>query len=152
MTFVDVSRVTRLARMRPRIAFAARMCLWVCWLSVQLRAHSARTLVQSGMLERRLPATLPPARDAVRITRRVCRLRLFRLPLFPKICLRESLALYGVLSRLQHPVQLHIGIRKDGAALSGHSWITCSDCSLAPVEDRSSFKVLYSSPLNAARR
>ena len=83
---------------------------------------------------------------AVQIVVRMCRLGIFHLPLFPQTCLRQSLALYRVLTRMGYPVEIHFGIRKDGEDLQGHSWVTIEG---KPVADRTRmdvFKAVYSYP------
>jgi Transglutaminase-like superfamily len=50
--------------------------------------------------------------QAVRIVRRMCRLRCVRGPWFPRACLRQALALYATLTRLGYPVAIHVGVSK----------------------------------------
>src|SRR5262249_40074529 len=54
---------------------------------------------------------------AFSIVLRVSELRIFELPLFPKACMRRSLALYYALRRLAHEVEIHSCVRKDRAGL-----------------------------------
>ena len=68
---------------------------------------------------------------AVRTVVRVCQARLFRLPIFPRACLRQALALYYVLTALGYPATIHFGARKGDEALHGHSWVTIRGMSVA---------------------
>ena len=82
----------------------------------------------------------------VSIVARLCRLRMFRLPWFPRACLRQSLALYRVLTRMGYPVEIHFGIHKDGEILQGHSWVTLQGRSIADENPTEVFKLVYSYP------
>jgi hypothetical protein len=62
--------------------------------------------------------------DAVRLVVWLCRLRLFREPVFPHACLRQALTLYYVLTQLGYAVEIHFGIRKEHDILYGHGWVT----------------------------
>ena len=65
---------------------------------------------------------------------------------FPRPCLRQSLTLYRVLTRMGYPVEIHFGVRKAGDDLQGHSWVTIEG---KPVADRTRmdvFKAVYSYP------
>jgi hypothetical protein len=84
--------------------------------------------------------------ETIRVIRRVCRLPLFQLPGFPRPCLRESLALFRVLTRLGYPARFHIGVRKVGEQLWGHSWITCHGRPLCRADQDCLFWTLYSYP------
>jgi hypothetical protein len=84
--------------------------------------------------------------QAVRMVVRVCRLKLFRLPLFPRACLRQSLALYYALARLGYPVQIHFGVQKKGKRLYGHSWVTLHGRPVAEKARIEVFKAVYSYP------
>ena len=79
--------------------WAVRLGLWLCWLPLLLRLYPLPTL-----LHRLTPAkghrTRPAPVEMERIVRlvvRLCHLRLFRPPLFPRACLRQALTLYVVL-------------------------------------------------------
>jgi len=77
---------------------------------------------------------------------RVCHLRLFRVSLFPRACLRQSLALYYLLSRLGYAVTIHFGVRKEEDILQGHSWVTVQGTPLAEHTPVEIFHVVYSYP------
>ena len=80
----------------------------------------------------------------------VCQFRLFRFPLFPRACLRQSLTMYRVLTAMGYPVMIHFGVRKQGAAFVGHSWVTLNG---RPLAERGSpeFTAVYSYPLPTDR-
>jgi hypothetical protein len=46
-----------------------------------------------------------------------------RYHLIPMTCLRRSLAMQKLLARQGIPVDLRIGVRKDGGKLSAHAWL-----------------------------
>jgi transglutaminase superfamily protein len=109
--------------------------VWLCGLPIRMRVHSL-----PGLLQRLTPAPRrAPRQDplnmeqAVRLVRRMCRLRCVRGPLFPQACLRQALTLYHLLSRLSYPVAIHFGVYKVGEALCGQSWVTVDG---QPVAER----------------
>jgi hypothetical protein len=71
--------------------------------------------------------------EAVRIVRRLSRRRAFTVSPGGGPCLRQALALYFVLAREGHPARIHLGVRKDGAKLLAHSWVTLAG---KPVGER----------------
>jgi hypothetical protein len=81
----------------------------------------------------------------------LCHLRVFRLPRFPRACLRQSMALYRVLTRRGYPVEIHFGIHKDRDVLQGHSWVTLDGRSIADGTQTEAFKRVYSYPANSIR-
>jgi hypothetical protein len=76
----------------------------------------------------------------------LCRLPIFRLPLFPRPCLRQSLALYYVLSRSGYTVTIHFGVRKEEHVLQGHSWVTVQEIPVAEHTPVGAFHVVYTYP------
>jgi hypothetical protein len=82
--------------------------------------------------------------QAVSIVVWVCRWRVFRLPIFPKPCLRQSLALYRTLSRMGHRAEIHFGVNKKGQTLYGHSWVTLQGQLVAESSGPEVFKSVYS--------
>jgi hypothetical protein len=76
----------------------------------------------------------------------LCRLPLFRAPLFPRACLRQSLALYYALSRRGYAVTIHFGVRKDEDVLQGHSWVTVQGRPVAEHTPVEAFHVVYAYP------
>jgi hypothetical protein len=83
---------------------------------------------------------------AVQIVARICRMRLFQQPVFPRPCLRRALALYSVLSRMGYPVEIHFGVRRDGRDLHGHSWVTLKGEPLGERTPEEPFRAIYSYP------
>jgi hypothetical protein len=77
---------------------------------------------------------------------RVARLRAFSLPIFPRHCLREALALYHVLTDAGHPVRFCVGVSGTAERLVAHSWVTLHGRPVLPVDRNGSFRVLYSYP------
>jgi hypothetical protein len=82
----------------------------------------------------------------VRLVVRVCHLRCFRPPLFPRACLRQALALYYMLRRLGYPAAIHFGIHKAEEALHGHSWVTVQGQIVAESMPVEAFHEVYSYP------
>jgi len=82
----------------------------------------------------------------VRLVVRVCRLRCFRPPLFPRACLRQALALYYTLRRMGYPVAIHFGVHKAEEALHGHSWVTVQGQVVAESMSVEVFHEVYSYP------
>ena len=128
--------------------FALRLCIWLCLLPIFLRFRPLPQLLKSQRLVRRRVKGKSPAEmdRAVRMTVRLSHLRVFRLPRFPRACLRQSLALYRVLNRMGYPVQIHFGIHKDGDHLQGHSWVTLDGRSIAERTQTEAFELVYSYP------
>ena len=140
-------RVVRQFKRRAyRYLFALRVGVWLCWLPISLRRQHLHMLLRHAGNARHAGWPALDMADAVGVVRRVCHLPLFRPPLFPRACLRESLALFCILTRLGYPVCFHIGVRWETTALSGHSWITHQGRSLNGADDRSSFATIYSYP------
>jgi hypothetical protein len=125
---------------------ALRLGVWLCWLPIALRRVPLPELLKRFTRVQRPPNTKTPwdVDRAVTIVSRLCAMPLFGLPIFPKPCLRQSLALYRVLTHMGYPVEIHFGVRKQGKELAGHSWVTLQG---HPVAERSSlehFKPVYS--------
>ena len=95
---------------------AARVGLFLCSLPLRVRRQALPILLErlasSARAIDRLPRLDPDG------SRRSCGESagsgVFGLPVFPKSCLRQSLALFRFLSRMGHPVEIHFGVRKDG--------------------------------------
>jgi hypothetical protein len=84
---------------------------------------------------------------AIRVVQHVCALRVFTGSVFPRPCLRESLALYYVLRSLGYPVRIHVGVRKDGSSLAAHSWVTLYGKPVGGPRCDVVFRTLYSYPV-----
>lgn len=119
---------TEVRRSRPswyEYLFALRVFLWLFWAAARLRLTKFSDYLKC-LLPRETEATaLLDVERAVHIICRVCQMRCFRQGWFPRICLRQSLALYRFLSRMGHPVLLHFSVNKDAAdSLIAHSWVS----------------------------
>jgi Transglutaminase-like superfamily len=88
--------------------------------------------------------------QAVRVVRRVCRLRCFRGPWFPQACLRQALALLYTLSRLGYPVAIHFGVYTAGEALRGHCWVTVDGRPVAEHIPPVALHTIYAFPAAAS--
>jgi len=122
--------------------------LWLCTLPIRLRVYALPVLLQRlscgrGRGRRR---SLLEMEQAVRLVVRICQLRFFRCRLFPRGCLRRALTLYYVLTRLGYPARIHIGVRKRGGRLEGHSWVTLEGKAVADRTPPAAFRAIYSFP------
>jgi hypothetical protein len=128
-----------------KAVLAFDLLLWLCWLPVILRILNVPRLLKKISQQPKFKSEpkmgLP---TAVGIVTRVCRLRVFRLRIFPKACLRQSLMLFRTLTRMGYPVEIHFGVAKHEANLRGHSWTTLEGRRVADTASSDSFKVLYS--------
>ena len=131
---------------------ALQVGVWLCGLPLRWRGHSLPGLLQHLTPVRgRGPRRSPLEMDrAVRIVRRICRLRLFHGPLFPQACLRQALTLYHLLTRLGYPVVIHFGVYKAGEALRGHSWVTVDGQPVAERLPPEALQDIYSCPASAS--
>ena len=124
------------------------MGLWLCGLPLRLRcvlpcpSSSTRLTLARRTRGHRLEMDATVIETVVRL----CQARLFRLPLFPRPCLRQALALYYVLTRLGYPVAIHFGVRKEGEELHGHSWVTVQGTPVAERTRTDLFTTVYSYP------
>jgi hypothetical protein len=131
--------------------FAARLALWICALPFLLRILSLPELMQR-VAGKRSHTTKTGAVDlhrGVQIALRVCDLPLFRSSFFPRACMLRSLALYRTLRELGYPAIIHFGIRKQGSALLGHSWVTTRGVALADSAPFEAFSSVYSYQFSA---
>jgi hypothetical protein len=130
---------------------AVRVGVWLLGLPLRLRHHSLPGLLDRLAVVKRPPSDSPQEMDRmVRLVVWVCRLRCFRLPLFPRACLRQALALYYTLCRLGYPVTIHFGVHKAEEALHGHSWVTVQGQIVAESMPVDAFHEVYSHPPAAA--
>ena len=130
------------------IWFAVRLSVWLCALPLLLRMRPLPVLLQ-----RLTPPTDGHPRcspleweQAVRIVVRMCQLRLWRWPMFPRACLLQALALYYGLTRLGCPVVIHFGVHKAGQELRGHSWVTVQGKPVAESTPLGAFHTIYAFP------
>jgi len=134
-------------RFTLKTVMALDVLLWLFCLPVLLRICPISVLF--GRLARSKNRSLRTSMnqdDIIGIVTRVCNLRLFDSSPFPKRCLRQSLALYRVLSRMGHPVQIHFGVNKDESGFRGHSWMTMAGEPFADTTQTGLFKAVYSYP------
>jgi Transglutaminase-like superfamily len=128
------------------LGFALRLGIWLCWLPILLRLRPLPELLGRHRLaprqvKRRSPLEIE---RTVRIVLRLCGLQVFSLPLFPRSCLRQSMALHRVLTHMGYPVEIHFGIRKEGEVLKGHSWVTLHGKLIADGTQTKAFRLVYS--------
>jgi hypothetical protein len=139
-------------RRRPGLAarywFAARVGVWMCVLAVRVRASSLPALLED-LARSRHHVGQRSALDVdtvVTVVTAVSRFPLFRTGLFPLECVRRSLALYRALTGMGHPAIIHFGIRRHGATLLGHSWVTLRGQYLDEPGPTHTFTLVYSYP------
>ena len=130
-----------------KATLALKVLLWLFSLPVLLRIHTMPTLLKrlTGAKKKQARPTVN-LNDAVGIVIRICNLWPFRARVFPKLCLRQSLALYGALTQMGYPVQIHFGVKKEDTTLSGHSWVTLGRDAVADTAQTGIFKAVYSYP------
>lgn len=123
------------------------LLLWLFWLPVMLRIQTIPVLLKR-LARSEAHVKKPPmeVREAIGIVTRVCKLRVFRSRIFPKLCLRQSLTLYRTLNQMGYPVEIYFGVRKDDKNFHGHSWVTIRGESVADTAPDGHFKVVYSYP------
>ena len=131
-----------------KAALATNLVLWLFWLPVILRLHTIpmllKRLARSEKYIRKTPLELT---DVIGIVTRICHLRPFRSRFFPKLCFRQSLALYRTLSQMGYPVEIHFGVMKDSKNFHGHSWVTMQGEPVADTARSEVFRVVYSYPI-----
>ena len=126
---------------------AIKVVVLLCRLPVLLRLYALPTLLHRLTDTGATVMTALTSRDrAVRLILRVCKLRPFRSRLFPRLCLRQALALYYALTYLGYTVSIHFGIRRRGEELKGHSWVTVKGMPVAEVGNPSAYRIVYSYP------
>jgi hypothetical protein len=140
-------RVSHLLRQNflSRLALALDITVSLLRLPVLLRIHGMPVLLaRLGRCKAYRRATQLNLNEAVEIVILACNLWLFRSPLFPKLCLCQSLMLYRILSRMGYPVQIHFGVVRDEGGLRGHSWLTLNGEAVADTAPSETFKAVYS--------
>ena len=127
-----------------RFLWAARIGAWLGCLPLRLRERPLPEFLERlGPVGEAIPRRDLDPRRIARIVARVSRLRIFDLPVFPRLCMRRALALYAVLARNGFPVEIHFGVRKDGPDLRGHSWITLDGAALGERHSARAFRTVY---------
>jgi Transglutaminase-like superfamily len=135
-------------RFLSKALLALDLVLWLFWLPVRLHIHAIPMLLKVlARSEKHTKNTSMDLRDVVDIVMRISNLRLFHSRIFPKLCLRQSLALYRTLSQMGYPIKIHFGVMKDSKNLHGHSWVTLQDEPIADTARNEFFRVVYSYPM-----
>ena len=134
-------------RPADRLWLAARVGAWLCLLPLRWHARGLTTVLEHiGPARHRAPIPSTDIASTVRVVRRVAALWFFTLPVFPRPCLREALALYHVLSRAGQPVEFCVGVMKSGESLVAHSWVSLHGDPIIAADRGRGFRVLYSYP------
>jgi hypothetical protein len=138
--------------MLSQLWHAVRVGVWLLGLPIRLRRQSLPSLLDRLTVVKGQPSSgNPQEMDCmVQLVVWVCRLRCFRLPLFPRPCLRQALALYYTLRQRGYPVTIHFGVHKAAEALHGHSWVTIQGQVVAESMPVEAFREVYSYPPTAA--
>ena len=127
--------------------FALNVALWICWITLRLRRQPLPKLLSDLSSKKPRGAGSLDSQRVVSIVKRVCRLRLFQLPMFPRICLRQSLALYRFLRGKGYPVQLHVGVHKEREFFRAHSWVSLRGEAIAGDTAGEKYRTLFVFPL-----
>jgi len=132
-------------RFLSKAALALDLFLLLWWLPFILRIYTVPVLLKrlSGETKYKSKPVME-LEEAIRIVTLVCALKPFRSRIFPKLCLRQSLALYRALTRMGYPVVIHFGVMKDEKSLHGHSWVTIEGNPVADTVRGGLFKAVYS--------
>ena len=116
------------------LAFALPVLLRFVRLPALMRVWTpARTRRQARAVD---------AEQAERLTDLV----LARLPLIRNTCLIRSLVLYRLLRTGGTPARIHVGVRRAGSQLTGHSWLTYQGWRLSGSLENDPFSEIYSYP------
>ena len=124
---------------------AVRLSVWLCVLPFRLRRYALPALLQylTSVPRQRHWDRPQELERIVPVVVWMSHWRLFRLPAFPRACLRQSLVLYYILTRLGYPVTIHFGVQKAGVTFRGHSWITVQGTLMAEPMPPESFREVY---------
>ena len=129
-------------RLADRLWLATRVGAWLCVLPLRWRAYGLTSVLERiGPAGRPRPESSSEIDSTIRVVCRVAALGLFRLPIFPRTCLREALALYHVLSHAGQPVEFCVGVRKCEGILA-HSWVSPRHAD-RPCRSRMRLQLLY---------
>jgi hypothetical protein len=125
---------------------ALRTSAWLCSVPLYLRSNSLPALLARIKMTPRSRRSMNHVQTerAVRIAIRISHLRLFRSPIFPRHCVRQTLALAYALSRIGQAFTVHFGVRKEGQGLCGHCWITMQEHPVGERAPAQRFTVVYS--------
>jgi len=137
-------------RERAEIGWLVARVFWsTCLLPLEMRSTSLPVLLQRMTSRPRSPGVGVTSLTVERVSRvvpRICQNRLFRNGLFPRACVRQSLALYRTLTGLGYPAVIHFGVRKEGDTVTGHSWVTLDGQVIAERPPDGRFEPVYSYP------
>jgi hypothetical protein len=126
---------------------AARLAIFLCLLPILLRIYSLpRLLLRLGKPSQDPWGRFLQFESIVQVVRRVSNLPFLRPPLFPRSCLLHSLIYYHALRGAGYTVQIHFGIRRTGAELQGHSWLTIPKTAAAQGNRMKAFNTIFSYP------
>jgi hypothetical protein len=134
-----------------RLWLAARVGAWLFTLPLLLRIRTLPLLLRQLASQETSGCNARELNETVQLVSRVARLRLFELSVFPRLCLRRSLALYSVLTRMGYPAAIHFGVRKNGCDLHGHSWVTLYGAALGERISGEVFRTIYAYPSDSNR-
>jgi hypothetical protein len=88
---------------------------------------------------------LKPQR-AAKIVRRIAGMRIFRMSVFPRPCLRRALVLFKHLRRMGYPASFVIGVLTHGNNLRAHSWVTVNTRMVGEPDSTSRYRPVYTYP------
>jgi hypothetical protein len=134
---------TRKVRPLGEYLCAVRVAFSLCTIAGLMRWCSLPGLCRRAVSRSTKTGQLDLDR-VVAIVARVCRMRVFSASWFPRACMRRSLALYRELTRMGYPATIHFGVRRDGAELVGHSWVTVDGCPVGEARLVQSLAIAYS--------
>lgn len=114
-----------------------------CWLlllptDVALRLLPFRWLQRAAASGARPGVPSPAAAAEVRRLDRLVRIAA-RRHLYPMTCLRRSLVLQWLLGRAGVPVELKLGVRREGQGIAAHAWIEYQGEPVGEPEDVEQF-------------
>jgi len=127
---------------------AAGVGVWLCTLPVRLRIRSLSVVLDGGRrpIGRTRLTSAQEMDRVVRAVRHVCRLRLFASRWFPRLCLREALALHRVLRHMGCPARFHLGVHTRGGRFAAHGWVTVHGKPVVPFSGDDCVRTIYSHP------
>jgi hypothetical protein len=130
-----------------------RASAWLCRLPWYIRSSSLPRLLERLQTKQRsiLGISQIEADRASALAIKLSDARIFRSSLFPKRCVRQTLALAYAFSLMGQAFKVHFGVRKEGQGLYGHCWVTVRE---HPVGERAPaqwFTVVYSYAFDPSR-
>jgi hypothetical protein len=125
---------------------AARVAVQILRATAMLRFIAVPTVLDK--LQKSAESARPTPLGAaaiVRVVRRVCTMPVFRLRLFPRDCLLQSLAFFYAFRSAGYQARIHFGVRKTGGDLQAHSWVSLPEIPAARP-GQADFKLIFSFP------